>query len=280
MKGAYVDDNDAALTEIRWIRNYLGELDPGRIEFMLPSFASHVPDHAADLARLRTYAESVTSMRLIMLLGLSFTKTWFFLEMFLEGLTTRNPFSLFFSTRAQIELLSVEFDTLTIVRQNAGTHEENFADRVVKVDEALITAVYGTRDKSVIELIQSQGSSRFRPILEHDVDVLNARSMMTRIEKFERSEGYKPLIDAYFRLCDYLHPNILQNMRLMQSSGRSVKLPSGGDENLTKISRDDPGIMETAIAMTLHPMTLAARGTMREFEKIEPPFGLKPPQSP
>jgi hypothetical protein len=274
-----VEDNDAALAEIRWIHSYL-EQHPGRIEFMLPSFASHVVDHAEDLARLRTYAESVTSMRLMLLLGLSFAKTWFFLEMFLEGLTTRNPFSLFFSTRAQIELLAVAFDTLTIVRRNSGTREETFADRVAKVDEALITAVYGTRDKSMIDLIQSQGSSQFRPILEHDVDVLSARNMVTRIEKFERSESYKPLIDDYFRLCDYLHPNILQNILLMRFSGRSIKLPSGRDEKLTKISRDDPGIMETAIARTLHPMTLAARGTMREFEKIEPPFGFKPPQSP
>jgi hypothetical protein len=65
----------------------------------------------------------------------------------------------------------------------------------------------------------------------------------------------------------------------MRFSGRTVKLPSGRDEKITTISRDDRGIMDTAIDRTLHSMALAAGGTLREFEKIEAPFGFKPPQS-
>lgn len=222
---------------------------------MLPPFGSNVPDLASDPTRLRSYAEKVINGRIVLLLLLSYTKTWFFLDIYLDGLTKKNPFALVFSTRAQIEVLALVSDALSIVRHNAGHHPKNFARRAQEVDEALITAFYGTRDERVINLVEQYGASKLRPARGRDFEVLNARNIMTRIEKLAKNGEYESLIADYYRLCDYLHPNFGQNVILIRPSAKNPKLMT--------VSRTDPGIMETALDRTLGPMTLAARSTVR-----------------
>jgi hypothetical protein len=84
------------------------------------------------------------------------------------------------AARSQLELLSVVADVTNVIRQNAGEHLEEFAARVRRVDEALITATFGTRNAQLKELMQELGVSRLRPPASADIAVLTAK-MSTRI---------------------------------------------------------------------------------------------------
>jgi hypothetical protein len=97
-----------------------------------------------------------------------------------------------------------------------------------------------------------------------DAELLNARNAQTRVEKLKTNPKYETLIENYFCLCDYLHPNLGQNMILVRLSEK--------DNRAVKVTRDDPGIIETAIDRTARPMSLAARGTIQEFASLDFPF--------
>ena len=74
------------------------------------------------------------------------------LQSYLLGVEAKNPFSLLLAARSQLELFFVVADTTNIIRANEGEHSDQFAKRVKAVDEALISATFGTRSSIVKEM--------------------------------------------------------------------------------------------------------------------------------
>jgi hypothetical protein len=263
MKKPSPEELDAYLNEIRELCAYVDNLPPERA-FTLPAFVSHAKEYSPNVERLRKYAGSIVNTRIIQFLGLSFMKTSFFLNLYLDGLEKRNPFALFLGTRCQMEVFAVIFDTMAIIEKNAGDHEADYASRVQAIDEALLNATYGTRNKDFPKWLGQVAPSKIRPMRTEDTELLEARNILTRIDKVARKVGYEFFREDYDRLSEYLHPNVAQNVVLIW--------PSSIGGNIAKVSRVDSRIMETALNATSGPMALTARGTVQALQVRKPPF--------
>ncbi|AXA83647.1 hypothetical protein DCD74_02130 [Lysobacter oculi] len=94
---------------------------------------------------------------------ISLYKTYYFLEMFLRGYEEKNPYELIFSSRALIEVYTVVRDTFSIVHANAGEDGNDFLNRVIRIDEALINATYGSRSEAFKKSLPMVAPSRRPP---------------------------------------------------------------------------------------------------------------------
>jgi hypothetical protein len=252
---------------VETIRSLLTDLASGRQEydFQAVALASHAVDHANQPDRLRRYAKQVINGRIMILFGSSRMNTQVLLRTYLLGVETSNPFPMLLASRSQLELLSVVADAGRIIKANAGEHQENFATRVQTVDEALITATYGTKSPNIKKLMSGLGVSRLRDTNPADLSVLNAKNVLTRLEKLSKSGTYPECMEDYERLCEYVHPNWGMNMLHVVASPISDKL--------LRFSLKSREPFERALSASASAMARAAHGTLAAFDDLHPPFG-------
>jgi hypothetical protein len=249
------------------IRSLLTDLASDRQEydFQAATLASHAADYANQPDRLRRYAKRVINARIMILLASSRMNTQVLLRTYLLDVETSNPFPLFLASRSQLELLSVVADAGKIIKANAGEHQEDFATRVQTVDEALITATHGTRSPRVKEFMSGVGVSRLRDTNSADLSVLNAKNVLTRLEKLSKSGTYPECMEDYERLCEYVHPNWGMNMLHVVASPISDKF--------LRFSLKSREPFERALSASAPTMARAAHGTLAAFHDLHPPFG-------
>jgi len=257
------DNLKAHLGEIKDVHRFLTR-SRTEYDFQLPTLVSHAPDYAHDLARLRRYAREVVNGRIMQLLAVTFMKSWFLVDLYLMGLERRNPYSLFLATRTQMEIFAVTWDTAETIRQNAGDEGDRFAERVKTIDEALINATYGTRSALILDLLPKLEASKLRATRDEDVQTWKARNVLTRLDRLSKSKGYGDCKADYERICEYLHPNIGQNIVLVVSSTKK--------KQWVKACRTDREPLKRAIRATARPMDQASKGTVQMLASLHPPF--------
>jgi hypothetical protein len=258
-------DQASTVSDLRALH---ARLKTGRQEydFMPPVMVSHVPEYQKDKQRLRRYAAQVISARVMLLLASTRMTTQGLLDSFLVGVDSKSPFSVLLAARAQLELLAVVVDTIRIIQENAGEHEHGFVARVQRVDNALITATYGTRSSFMKQLIPKMKVSRHRDPTAEDLEVLTSRNVITRLEKLAKSGRYPSCKEDYERLCEYVHPNWGMNMLYL--------VPSPLDQRLVRLSLTSSDPFERALLVSAQPMERAAAATVSAFDGLEPPFGM------
>jgi hypothetical protein len=262
------------LDHLNQIRSLFEELAAGRQEydFQEAAWASHAEHFATQPDRLRDYAKQVISARMVTLLVSSRINTQALLSTYLLGVAATNPFPMLLAARSQLELFSVVADVTTVIRENAGEHTANFAARVRRVDEALITATYGTKHPLVKEAMMKLGVSRLRSPTSTDLAVLTAKNVLTRLDKLSKSGTYPGCKYDYERLCEYVHPNIGMNTLYVVASPLS--------DELLRFSLKSPEPFERALSASAPIMARAARGTVAAMDTIQPPFGMPTFSSP
>lgn len=253
---------------LRDIRTLFANLSSGRQEYDYspPAMVSHVEDYADQPDHLRKYARQVISGRIMILLVSSRMTTQALLHAYLLGVEAKNPFPMLLAARSQLELLSVVADTMRIIKENSGEHQENFIDRVRSVDEALISATFGTRSPIVKEVMSKIELSRLRSVTSEDYGPLKSRNVLTRLERLSKSGAYPECIADYERLCEYVHPNFGMNMLHVVSSPKSDKL--------LRISLTSHEPFDRALTASANVMARASRRTVASMDEIQPPFGM------
>jgi hypothetical protein len=152
-----------------------------------------------------------------------------------------------------------------IIDENAGEQQENFAERVRKVDQALINATFGTRSSVLKGLLSEADLSRLRATVSDDMNILSAKNVLTRLDKLSKSALYPECKLDYERLCEYVHPNWGMNMLML--------VPSPLDARLLRFSLKSDEPHERALSACVSVMRRAAAGTLAAFENLQPPFG-------
>jgi hypothetical protein len=256
---------EAEVASIRALADYVSQ-SREEYEFMPPSLASHVTDYEQDRQRLRRYAGQAIGARVAQFLGTNLMKTHFFLQTYLSGVDSRNPYTSLMAARAQIETLAVVWDVVRILKENGGDHEDKYVDRVKLIDSELILGTYGGRSEVVRGLIRELRLSKLRPNREEDYKLFEARNILTRIDRLSaKDKDYKNCREDYDRLCEYLHPNMAQNIILL--------VPSRLNDKFQRLSRTDEAVMARALAASAAPMNKAASQTVKILEtQLEPPF--------
>jgi hypothetical protein len=207
---------------------------------------------------------------MMQLMSVTFMKTHHFIDCYLHGVDQHNPFASLLAARCQMEVFAVTWDVKGVLESNRGPASSDLVDRVKAVDEALIGATYGTRSKVVKDFLRTvPGVSPLREVREADLGVLEARNVLTRIDRVDRSGVFQGFRDTYERLCEYLHPNIGQNIILHVPSGRGagwVRLERSG------ATADSRAQRASALAMAE-----SAERTIGVLEgEFVPPFGFGP----
>lgn len=264
------DRTDVA-AQLHKIRELHGELARSRAEydFQAPTLVSHADDYASDPPRLRRYATTTVNARIMQFLAVTFMKTYHFLDAYLYGIDRKNPFAALSAARSQLEIYAVTWDTVEAVRRNAGGHTTGFAERVKAVDEALISATYGTRSPLIKNLLrQVPGISKIRPVNDEDIALVEARNVLGRIDRLAKSGVFPECRELYDRLCEYLHPNVGQNLILC--------VPSQLGENFWRIERTGDQAIQYALTASASTMALSAECSVRVFDGLTPPFGDSP----
>jgi hypothetical protein len=141
--------------------------------------------------------------------------------------------------------------------------------RIRSVDEALISATYGTRSPLIKNLFrQIPGISKVRSVNDEDVAVIEARNVLGRIDRLAKSGVFPESRDVYDRLCEYLHPNVGQNLILCT--------PSGLGEKFWRLERAGDLAIQYALTASAAAMAQSAEGSVRLFDGLTPPFGDGP----
>jgi hypothetical protein len=235
-------------------------------DFVLPSLVSHADDYAPDKKRLERYASDVICARMMQLMAVASMKTQHFLAAYVGGYHSSNPFALFMAARASLEAFAVVWDTMQTVKKNAGSDAPHFAERVKTVDVALINATYGTRSDVIKEVFPKIRASRLRDVTTTDLVAIEAKNVLSRLDRLAKSPDYPDCRSDYDCLCEYLHPNIGQNLILTW--------PSPSHPKLSRVSVRSDQAMEVAVNVSLRPMEQSARGTRAVFQALQPPFGI------
>lgn len=235
------------------IKNTFQRIDslPPNYDFQLPALVSHASDYSSDLPRLRRYAEQTISARIMQFGHITLYKTHYFIEMFLRGFSDENIYSMVFSARALVEVYAVTRDVFATISENAGDHKENYVARVRTIDETLITATYGTRLELVKELFTKLEVSKLREVNDSDTSLIQARNILTRIDRASKFEEYPDCRADYDRLSEYVHPNTGQNIILAW--------PSPKDSRLARLSRQSEYAFITAITASLRSIDTTSR---------------------
>lgn len=255
-------------TEIHAIRSLFNNLLSGRQEydFQPAALVSHAEDYADKPDRIRHYGRQVIFARIMTLLASSRMTTQALLQTFLLGADSKAPFAMLLPSRAQLELFSVVADVARIINENAGEQDENFAERVRRVDQALINATFGTRSSVLKGLMAEAELSRLRSAVTEDLDILSAKNVLTRLDKLSKSDLYPDCKKDYERLCEYVHPNWGMNMLMV--------VPSPVDPRLLRFSMNSEEPYTRAVSACAAIMARAAKGTLAAFENLQPPFGM------
>lgn len=233
-------------------------------EFKMPALVSHAQDYANDPPRLKRYAGQVIGARAMQFLGTNLMKTHFFTEMYLNGIAQKNPYPVLMAARSQIEVAAVVWDIVQVLKENAGDHTDRYLERVRRIDSELITATYGTRSEKVKKLLPTMKLSRMRETKDGDLKTFEARNILTRIDRLSRSEYYAECKEDYERLCEYLHPNLGQNLILLVNSDKA---------GFAKLTRTDPVVISHAISTSAPAMDQAGALTEMLLDKeFAPPF--------
>jgi hypothetical protein len=224
---------------------------PPDYDFQLPTLISHADDYSDDLPRLRRYAGQVISARIMQLGYMALYKTYYFLDMFLRGYSDRNIYEMVFASRALIEVYAVTADTYRTIVKNAGDHPDGFLGRVKEIDRALIKATYGTRLELVKKVFKDVASSDIRAAEDQDVELIEAKNILTRIDRVSRLEDYPECRSDYDRLSEYVHPNTGQNL--------IIAWPSSKHADWVRISRRSKYAFVTAVNVSVGPTDKASR---------------------
>jgi len=257
--------------QLHKIRELHTELAQSRAEydFQASALVSHADAYASDPPRLRRYATTTVNARIMQFLAVTFMKTYHFLDAYLYGIDRKNPFAALSAARSPLEIYAVTWDTVEAVRKNAGGQTAGFAERVKAVDEALISATYGTRSQFIKNLLrQIPGISKVRPVSDDDVALVEARNVLGRIDRLAKSGVFPESRDVYDRLCEYLHPNVGQNLILCA--------PSRMGENFWRLERAGDQAIQYALTASASSMAQSAEGSVRLFDGLTPPFGDGP----
>jgi hypothetical protein len=200
---------------------------------------------------------------------LTTVKAYHNIQMYLDGLQTGNPLALPMAARAQIELFALAWQVYDVIASDAGFTKPNLAQRMSRVDDALITAVYGTRSEDVLQAYTETPPSRLRGTTARDCETFKAKNILTRIEKTEGSSTYKWCAQDYGRLCELVHPNGPQNLLFMLSS------PNG--QGWFRLGLSDPQYIRRAQYQTAHAMVNASSEILNLVVGVPDPFREAPP---
>jgi hypothetical protein len=201
----------------------------------------------------------------MVLLASSRMSTHGLLRTYLLGVDQRLPYPLLLAARSQLELFAVVADTVRVIRENAGQHEDQLVQRVARVDKALIKATYGTRSQFLKELFPLLNISRLREPTSADLEVLTATNVLSRLQRLAKEGTYPECERDYERLCEYVHPNWGMNQLLV--------VPHPSDDRLLRFSTISEDPYSRALEASCKPMWRATEGTLRVFDRLEPPFG-------
>jgi hypothetical protein len=256
-------DTMTLLASIRGTLARIKKLPPD-YDFQMPALISHADDYSKNLARLRRYAGQVVGARIMQFGYMTLYKTYYFLDMFLRGHGDRNIYEMVFAARALIEVYGVTADVHSTIGKNAGDHADEFIARVKEVDEALIKATYGTRSQLVKDVFKGVASSKVREVADKDLAIMEAKNILTRIDRVSKHEDYPQCRSDYDRLSEYVHPNSGQNMIL--------GWPSPIDEKWLRLSRRSKYAFITAVNVSVGPAEKASRLIVHRILDGEFPF--------
>jgi hypothetical protein len=178
----------------------------------VPPLIPHVDDYREDLPRLGRYASQVINARIRQFGFTTLHKTYYFLEMYLQGNSGRNIYQMVFASRALIEVYAVTADTFRVIVKNSGDQPDELAKRAKEIDEAIIKSTYGTRSDNVRSVFKEIAASKLRAATDEDKAIIEAKNILTRIDRSSRLEEYPDCRSDYDRLSEYVHPNIGQNV--------------------------------------------------------------------
>lgn len=243
-----------------WTENF-----PEDYDFPMPVMVSHAAEYANDEQKLRNYAQQVIAARLMHFTFVTSYKVNHFLRMYLDGFSSNNFYSILFAARSMVEIFAVVFDLFDHIKQNRGDHPDRYFDRVISIDKALINATSGNRLDLVKEVIASATPSKLREFSEDDMLTIQAKNIMTRIDRSSKKSSYTECRRDYDRLSEYIHPNIGQNAVLCW--------PSPKNEKWVRISRSSEYSVASAFRASILPTQKAAEAIMREVTSMEFPFG-------
>ncbi|WP_271043202.1 hypothetical protein [Pseudomonas sp. VB3] len=243
-----------------WTENF-----PEDYDFPMPVMVSHAAEYASDEQKLRNYAQQVIAARLMHFTFVTSYKVNHFLRMYLDGFSSKNFYSMLFAARSMVEIFAVVFDLFDHMKQNRGDHPDRYFDRVISIDKALINATSGNRLDLVKDVIASATPSKLREFSEDDMLTIQAKNIMTRIDRSSKKSSYTECRRDYDRLSEYIHPNIGQNSVLCW--------PSPKNEKWVRISRSSEYSVASAFRASILPTQKAAEAIMREVTSMEFPFG-------
>ncbi len=255
---------DAHLLAIERVHRELAARDEAW-EFMPPTPISHVREYASDRKRLWRYADKIIGARIEQFRESSYLKTWFFLDLYLYGRASGNPFALPFAARAQLETYAYVHDTVCIIQQNAGNQPENYLERVATVDNELIRAMHGTRSERMLDIVATVGARDVRPLLGDGRETEAVRNIRSRMEKASKTSPYREIVSDYEHVSAYVHSSYQQDEILMVPSAT-------GDGRFSRLSRTHNLPLEALTRATARAMAIAARSTIDEFANLDPPF--------
>ena len=243
-----------------WTENF-----PEDYDFPMPVMVFYAAEYANDEQKLRNYAQQVIAARLMHFTFVTSYKVNHFLRMYLDGFSSNNFYSILFAARSMVEIFAVVFDLFDHIKQNRGDHPDRYFDRVISIDKALINATSGNRLDLVKEVIASATPSKLREFSEDDMLTIQAKNIMTRIDRSSKKSSYTECRRDYDRLSEYIHPNIGQNAVLCW--------PSPKNEKWVRISRSSEYSVASAFRASILPTQKAAEAIMREVTSMEFPFG-------
>jgi len=224
-----------------------------------------VQQYASQPERLRRYAKQVIFARMTILIVFSRMNTQLLLDTYLRGVEGENPFPLLLSARTQLELFSVVADAIATVKNNSGEHSGRFAERVRAVDEALITATYGTRSSVIKSRFTMVEVSPLRLLNPEDQTTLTSKNVLTRLDRLGKGGAYPQCKVDYENLCEYVHPNFGMNMLLL--------VANPNNEKLLRFSLKSREPFEKALTVSAEVMSRAAHHTTAVIDEVQPPFG-------
>lgn len=256
---------DEALEVIRKARSWLSDHQP-KVPYESPLLKLWAtPTTEMSPARLLTYATTVIPQRMLQLIAFGSTKTLLFAEGYLIGIDHKNPYLLYTNARCQVELLAALHAPTKIIHEarSVGLTSES----VTKVDRSLVTFLFGSRT-DMYDLLERtvKNPQEIPPCAKED---LNAKNIMTLLQKLDREPEVKGILERYKRLCEYLHPNFLSNFVLTEPFARD-------GHAWIRINNRDDFVVSRAIRDTSDTMAWATDLAVRLTNALEPPFGSGP----